>query len=193
MRYLKQILISLAVAIVAVVVVSFGYFYLSPSTGTTTVCSMPYALCTSAKCIPDPDHAGKTICFCDVLDGKSMGTIPCDKRTPYTDKQGAQHVTSTFSMEQFDVLKTMTCPEGTPWSDCLNQPCTIDPQDPSRAICSCKLLTSGPWQTFGGNCNRSTCKSGYWSGAPNADVTSGVEFMMRVLQLTQSPQKFCPE
>ncbi len=157
------------------------------------LCKHQYALCTSAICIPQPGDPSKAICFCDVHDGKSMSTTPCDKLKPSTDPNGIRTVYSTFSYEQFNEgKKVMKCPGNTPWTWCLNKRCTVNPSDPSKAVCVCDVMrTPDEWITFGGSCDPTTCETGYWSGAAMKDFNDGNVFMTRKLRLDQSPVKWC--
>ena len=130
------------------------------------LCKHQYALCTSALCIPQPDDPTKAICFCAVEDGASMSSVACNTTLPSIDANGIRTVYSAFSLEQFKQdKKVLQCPNGTPWTWCLNKRCTVDPSDPKKAICVCDVLRTEEWITLGGNCDTATCKTGYWSGA----------------------------
>src|SRR5262245_31822882 len=79
------------------------------------LCKHQYALCTSALCIPQPGDPTKAICFCDVQDGASMASVPCNTVQPSTDANGIRTVYSAFSLEQFKQgKKVLRCPTGTP-------------------------------------------------------------------------------
>ena len=65
------------------------------------LCKHQYALCTSALCVPQPGDPTKAICFCDVQDGASMASVPCNTIQPSTDANGIRTVYSAFSLEQF--------------------------------------------------------------------------------------------
>lgn len=195
MNSLKPLLVSYVVPIAAVSTVFLGYVgYAEASKGTNTLCEQTFALCTSALCVPQPGDPTKAICFCDVEEGKSMSTVPCDTIKPSTDANGIRTVYSTFSPIQFKTLglKGMKCPAGTPWTWCLNKICTVDPTNPRKAICVCDVVRTGEWMTLGGECDTSTCKTGYWSGAPLADFASGNDFMTKALGLKESLAKWCP-
>lgn len=157
------------------------------------LCQHRFALCTSALCIPLPNEPDKAICFCDVEEGPSLSTVPCESIQPSSDANGIQTVYSTFSLKQAQNGKLgLKCPDGTPWTWCLNKKCTVDPSDPKKAICTCDIKRTGDWMTLGGDCNKATCKTGYWSGASLNDVESGSEFLVKALGLQQSPLKWCP-
>jgi hypothetical protein len=156
------------------------------------LCKHQYALCTSALCIPQPDDPTKAICFCAVEEGASMSSVPCNTIQPNTDSNGIRTVYSSFSLEQFKQgKKVLTCPNGTPWTWCLNKRCTVDPSDAKKAICICDVLRTGEWITLGGDCNTATCTTGYWSGATPKDFNEATVFMIKALRLDQSPVKWC--
>jgi hypothetical protein len=157
------------------------------------LCKHQYALCTSALCIPQPGDPTKAICFCAVEEGASMASVPCNTIQPSTDANGLRTVYSAFSLEQFKRgKKVLTCASGTPWTWCLNKRCTVDPSDPKKAICVCDVLRTGEWITLGGNCDSTTCSTGYWSGATLKDFNEATSFMVKALSLDQSPVKWCP-
>lgn len=155
----------------------------SESPSEDRLCTQEYALCTSAPCIPDPNDHTKAICFCDVERGPSMSTIPCKELQPTTDSNGIRTVYSTFPLKQLkDGKRPMNCPSSTPWTWCLNKKCTINPANPSQAICSCDIKRNkGEWTTFGGDQDASTCSDTYWSGALLQDAENGGKFLQKNL------------
>lgn len=192
MSRFKSACLSYLLPALAVVVMAFGYAQTADPKN--QLCNHTYALCTSARCVPQPGDPSKAICFCDVEEGKSLSTVPCETVKPTTDANGIRTVYSTFSMKQFEVgKKGMKCPGSTPWTWCLNKRCTVEPSDPKKAICICDVMrNTGEWMTLGGNCDRSTCKTGYWSGATLAEVENGSAFLIKMLGLDKSPVKWCP-
>lgn len=185
-------LLTYIVPVVAVLAVATVYDKTSDSSGQMQLCQHQYALCTSALCVPSPDDATKAICFCDVEEGASMSTVPCDAIKPSKDSYGIATVYSTFSLKQFTQgKKGMKCPEGTPWTWCLNKRCTVDPTNPKKAVCTCDIKRTGEWTTLGGDCNTTTCKNGYWSGATITDADGGNAFLTKMLKLDKSPMTWC--
>ena len=181
----------LLIAAAAVFTIAFGN--VQPAKSDMQLCKHQYALCTSALCIPQPGDPTKAICFCDVQDGASMASVPCNTIQPSTDANGIRTVYSAFSLEQFKQgKKVLTCASGTPWTWCLNKRCTVDPSDPKKAICVCDVLRTGEWITLGGNCDTATCSTGYWSGATVKDFNEATSFMVKALSLDRSPVKWCP-
>jgi hypothetical protein len=190
MKFFKASLISYILPAVLALSVAFGYDKASGSS--MHLCKHQYALCTSALCIPDPGDPSKAICFCDVEEGSSMATVSCDTLQPSTDEYGINTVYSTFSLRQFEEgKKGLKCPSGTPWTWCLNKRCTVDPTNPKKAICTCDVVRTGDWMTLGGNCDTSTCNTGYWSGAAMSDFAEGTNFMTKTLGIDKSPVKWC--
>jgi hypothetical protein len=155
------------------------------------LCKQEYALCTSARCIPDPLNPKVAICFCDVEEGYSMASVPCEKTAP-ANENGIKTVTSAFSLEQLKSGKqVMTCPAGTPWTWCLDKKCTVDPTDPKKAICICDVVRQDEWITFGGDCDTSTCETGYWSAARIPDFKQGIDFLKKSRPDDVPPIKWC--
>lgn len=187
---MKSIWISYILPIVAVLIVACS---LDKSGGANTLCKHQFALCTSAICVPQPDDPSKAICFCDVEEGPSLSTVACNTIRPSTDSNGITTVYSAFSLKQFqDGKKGMKCPSDTPWTWCLNKRCTVDPANAKKAICVCDVVRNkGEWMTLGGNCDISTCKTGYWSGAALKDFEDANVFMTNAQGLSQSPAKWC--
>lgn len=193
MKFLKSALISYVLPIVAVGAVIYISSGFNQASHEMHLCQHQYALCTSAVCVPQPGDSTKAICFCDVEEGASMSTAPCDTQKPNTDAHGIRTIYSAFSLQQFvEGKKGMKCPGGTPWTWCLNRVCTVDPSNSKRAICVCDVKrTDDEWMTLGGNCDTSTCNRGYWSGATIKDVEEGNAFLTKVLSLDKSPMKWC--
>jgi hypothetical protein len=79
----------LLVAAVAVFTLAFGDEQAAKSS--MQLCKHQYALCTSALCIPQPDDPIKAICFCDVQEGASMSSVPCNTIEPSTDAKWHPH------------------------------------------------------------------------------------------------------
>jgi hypothetical protein len=157
------------------------------------LCNQQFALCTSAPCVPQPGNPDVAICSCVVEEGPNLATVDCDAVKPSTDANGVRTVYSQFMLTQFEQgMKAMRCPGGTPWAQCLNKICTVDPADPKKAICMCDVVRTGEWQTAGGDCDTATCATGYWSGALLADAKDNGDFIMKELNIAKSPVNACP-
>jgi hypothetical protein len=156
------------------------------------LCRQQFALCTSAPCIPEPGNPKVAMCSCDVEDGTNLATVACDTVKPNTDANGVRTVYSQFALKQWQQGKrTLTCPAGTPWTWCLNKPCTVDPANPKKAMCACDVVRTGEWITAGGNCNTATCNTAYWSGAASDAFLDGIDFMLKSLNIKKSPVQAC--
>jgi hypothetical protein len=119
----------LLIAAVAVFTIAFGNEQAAKSN--MQLCKHQYALCTSALCVPQPGDPTKAICFWAVEEGATMASVLCNTIQPSTDANGIRTVYSAFSLEQFEEgKKVLRCPNGTPWTWCLNKRCTVDPFDP---------------------------------------------------------------
>jgi hypothetical protein len=164
-----------------------------PAVAKNYLCNQQFALCTSAPCVPQPGNPNVSICVCDVQEGPNLATVECDTVKPSTDADGVRTVYSQFALTQFaQGKKALKCESGTPWSQCLNKICTVDPANPEKAICACDVVRTGDWQTAGGDCDTATCKTAYWSGALLDDSRNNADFMMEQLKITKSPARACP-
>lgn len=159
------------------------------------ICDQKYALCTSAPCIPDPRHEHYAICSCDVEKGVSIGHTSCTQRIEKEKAFKVKQLVSTFSFKQFTTKKGMTCPAGTPWTDCLDAPCTVNPLDATKAICSCKIHHDQPFVTLGGKCDVDTCSNAFWSGSLNSSSAVLRSTLLKKLNITENPggNKSCPK
>jgi hypothetical protein len=181
-----------ALLVVAISVAGFCTF--QSAQAENYLCRGQFALCTSAPCIPQPGNAKVAICTCDVEDGPNLASVACDTVKPSTDANGIRSIYSQFALKQFAAGKRgLKCASGTPWTWCLNKPCTVDPANPKKAICACDILRTGEWMTAGGNCNTATCNTAYWSGASLNDVNDGTNFLMKNLNIKKSPLNWCPQ
>jgi hypothetical protein len=179
-----------ALPVMAALIAAFGHA--ESARAENYLCQQQFALCTSAPCIPEPGDPKVAICSCDVEDGPSLASVACDTVKPSTDANGIRTVYSQFALKQWQQgKKTLKCPSGTPWTWCLNKPCTVDPANPKKAICACDVVRTGEWITAGGNCNTATCNTAYWSAAPLDAFSDGTDFLLKSLKLKKSPVTWC--
>ena len=179
-----------ALPVMAALIAAFGHAELAQAEN--YLCQQQFALCTSAPCIPEPGNPKVAICSCDVEDGPSLASVACDTVKPSTDANGIRTVYSQFALKQWQQgKKTLKCPSGTPWTWCLDKPCTVDPANPKKAICACDVVRTGEWITAGGNCNTATCNTAYWSAAPLDAFSDGTDFLLKSLKLKKSPVTWC--
>jgi len=158
------------------------------------VCDQPYALCTTAPCVPVPGSpTNASVCSCVVQDGHSLGTKTCAARSLTRNAQGQQLLTSNFGFKNAAVNRVMTCTgNNIPWTNCLDMPCIVDPQNSNQAACECTIVYSDSFVTYGGQCNTDSCSVILWSGASLPNYQSGSSFLEMALGLSHSPVQSCP-
>ena len=157
-------------------------------------CHGEYVLCIKAKCEPIPDLqrlgnyvTDMALCHCDVVKGWNMGPGSCEDRNAKNyeivvkDKgkiagkaKSPTYMISTYSNRYNADNKSLHCgpvnPNGRPhqWAWCYGAPCQVSDEDPSKAVCTCPLVTS-PSHTIGGNCKKDACNEIYSAEKPGAD------------------------
>jgi peroxiredoxin len=157
--------------------------------GDAYICHQKYALCTNAPCRPDPHNPKLVICDCVVENGYSVGLTPCAKKVPH-----GNTLYSTFSTELVvGNVRAMSCGADIAWANCVDFPCTLDPNDPSKATCQCALVKTGPSFTFGGNCDTGTCGKTVWSGAHTTLGGPQVAEALKRLGQPLATPKPCPK
>ena len=106
-------------------------------------CNMKYGSCSAAHCIPDPLNNSKAFCMCDVANGPnySIGNNHCKKIKPYLTKSGDEIVYSTFSpVTKKKNRRIQYCPAESVNINCMNKICSVDPNNPSKAVCLCNKV-----------------------------------------------------
>ena len=134
--------------------------------GTLCVDTPRFALCTSAPCTIDESDPNSAICDCVVESGANWGKTPCEERLPQGDA-----LRSFFTPIRAGAplhLKALVCYNKPQWASCIDAPCTIHPNDPTKATCKCAIATSTPWHTFGGECDPAACNE-LWSAGRALD------------------------
>ena len=162
------------------------------SSSNFAVCNQPFALCTTAPCVPVPGSSTLSTCSCIVQDGPSLGQVSCDKRKPGINSQGQHLLTSNYAFVNSATNKVMTCTGNHPWTDCLDQPCIIDPQNSNQAICTCPIKNSETFLTYGGECNTASCSTTLYSGATAEMINQGNPELEKAMTLSKSPMQSCP-
>jgi peroxiredoxin len=157
--------------------------------GDAYICHQKYALCTNAPCRADPHNPKVVICDCVVENGYSVGLTPCASKVPH-----GNTLYSTFSTELVvGNVRAMACGADIAWANCVDFPCTLDPNDPSKATCQCALVKTGPSFTFGGNCDTGTCGKTVWSGAHTTLGGPQVAAALKRLGQPLATPKPCPK
>jgi len=155
------------------------------------ICKGMYAICASAPCNPIPGHIKKALCQCKVVSGSSFGQTSCNYRKPTKIAYNLTQIISTYSFADAEKNPVMACPTGTPWTNCLDAKCIIDPKEPSKAVCTCPIVTTGKYVTYGGKCSTPTCKNTIWSGATQQSFEKANQILMHALKITKPPYRMC--
>jgi len=144
--------------------------------GHAVFCPGKYALCIKAYCpTPNgPPTAGQKInCECDIIDGWSMGPDPCSDRL--------KNLISTYSNLYNPGHKTVSCPSTTTlWAWCYGAPCTPDPNNPQKAVCSCPVVQSAAVILVPENeCTTAACNK-VWSAATPGESKFANDYFFKV-------------
>lgn len=136
-----------------------------------TVCKSTYALCTTAACTPIAGQKGNLNCGCSVQTGYSGGTKACQ---PVQHTAAGDQVYSRY----YPVKAYAVCSNNRPWAWCLDVPCVIDPNDHSKANCTCTVATNqNPYIIVTNKFTKSTCTTGIISSATVQGITSISNFI----------------
>jgi hypothetical protein len=106
-----------------------------------------------AKCVPDPLNNNLAFCFCDVKKGinYSVNNDSCNKISPFDGVNGEKYIYSTFSPLISKMgYERINCPSNGVNLNCMNKICSINPNDPTKAICICSKINNenNDWVTF---------------------------------------------
>jgi len=145
-----------------------------------TLCKSTYALCTTARCTPVPGKDDTVSCACEVRTGYSAGHVACQ---PSKQTAEGKQVQSRY----FPVKSLAVCANDRPWADCLDKPCVVDTNDPTKAKCTCSTVKDeGPYVVVGDTYTPSTCTTGIISSA----TVSGNQRITEFLQSTSELKPF---
>jgi hypothetical protein len=149
-----------------------------------TVCKGTFALCTTARCGGSgTDQTGKSIpCTCEVKQDFSVGTNACS-----TVPQGPPTRGQALPSRYFPIQSTAVCEGPGKWAMCLDSPCIVDKNDPTKANCDCKLMYSKNYVVIAATASDSMCKSAIWSSATVDDVIGVTGFLF-----AQNPPQLKP-
>jgi len=176
MRFVPKTKIVFILCFIFVILLICFYLYSVYSNQSSKInavkCNQKYGLCPAASCIPNPTDSTQAYCSCDVVNGVnySLGNDSCEKVKGYTSKNGQEVIYSTFSpIIQSMGYKKTNCPPQDINLNCMNKICSVNPNDPSNAICVCDVSDNQglDWLTFNKNKTPTTCN--YQSGASAQD------------------------
>jgi hypothetical protein len=141
-------------------------------------CHMTYALCTYSPCDKPEVKVGKdgkqetiSVCHCPVISGGwSAGANDCE-----TDKPTETHVKSRY----FPIKWYQRCTNKRPWAMCLDSDCTVDPNDKTKANCTCSVKADqGDYVVMPDSpANPSQCDTGVVSSATVDNVVQITDFL----------------
>lgn len=135
------------------------------------VCQSTYALCTTAPCTPVAGTKDTVSCACEVKTGYSAGLEDCaaEKDT----KAGIEIKSRYFPVKSYAI-----CSDDSSWAWCLDKPCTIDKDDPTKAICACtSVKDQGAYVIVTDTLTDSTCTTGIISSATVTQITQVTDFL----------------
>ena len=154
------------------------------SSGSFTVCSSTYALCTGSQCTPVADAPGFDACNCRVMTGYSAGQAPCQ------DVQETGEAQAIFS-RYYPITSYTPCSNDRPWANCLDSPCLINNGDPRAATCICtEMKNQGTYILYdsAGKYSPTSCSTGLYSLA----TVEGADEITEYLQTHNTPLKAPP-
>jgi hypothetical protein len=135
------------------------------------VCQSTYALCTTARCTPVAGSKDTVSCACEVKTGYSAGLKPC--RQPTDTGSGKEIVSRYFPVKSYAI-----CTNDRPWAWCLDKPCIVDKDDPTKASCACtSVKDQGPYIIITDTLTDTTCTKDLYSSATVTQVTQVTDFL----------------
>jgi hypothetical protein len=135
------------------------------------LCESTYALCTTAPCTPVAGEEGTVSCACDVKTGYSARQEACQgvKET----SEGKQVRSRYYPVKSYAV-----CSNDRPWAWCLDKPCTIDENDPTKATCACTTVDDqGAYVIVTETYTEATCTTGVISSATVTQIDEITDFL----------------
>lgn len=136
-----------------------------------TVCESTYALCTTAPCTPVEGKDDTVSCACKVETGYSTGQEECQDVTEAS--EGKQIRSRYFPVKSYAV-----CTNDRPWAWCLDKPCIIDKDDPTKASCACTTTKGqGPYVIVTDSYTDKTCTTGIISSATVTQIGQVTDFL----------------
>jgi len=165
---------SLLVVALITIPVSGGFAADQPD---FTLCKSTYALCTTAPCAPVAGQKDAVSCACDVKTGYSAGTEPCQGKVETAN--GTQVRSRYYPVKSYAV-----CTNDRPWAWCLDKPCIIDKNDPTKAACACtSVKEEGNYVIVTSKYAASTCTTGIISSATVTQIDQVTDFLKKSSQL----------
>lgn len=148
-----------------------------------TVCKGTFALCTTAKCIPVAGKTGEVSCQCDVKKGYSAAAKGCElvKNT----NEGKLIYSRYYPIKGY-----VACSNARPWAWCLDKPCIIDKKHPTKANCTCSVVSNqGDYVIVTNKYTETTCTTDLYSSATVEEVKQMDDFLKNQPKLKPYPIK----
>jgi len=140
------------------------------------LCKSIYALCTTAPCTPVAGTKDTVSCACDVKTGYSAGGEACQNET---ETSGGKLKSRYFPVKSYAI-----CTNDRPWAWCLDKPCTVDKDDPTKASCACtSVKDQGPYVIVTDSYTDTTCSTGLISSATVTQITQITDFLKKSSEL----------
>lgn len=140
------------------------------------LCKSTYALCTTAPCTPVAGTKDAVSCACDVKTGYSAGLEACQDETETSG--------GSIKSRYFPVKSYAICSNDRPWAWCLDKPCTVDKDDPTKASCACtSVKDQGPYVIVTDSYTDATCSTGIISSATVTQITQVTDFLKKSSEL----------
>ncbi|MGH6811556.1 MAG: hypothetical protein ACREDM_04175 [Methylocella sp.] len=147
------------------------------------LCKSTYALCTSAECTSVPGKEGTVSCTCDVKTGWSAGQERCQEKEASEGKE--------LRSRYFPVKSVAVCSNDRPWAWCLDKPCIVDKNAPTKAACACTVVKDqGPYVIGAETYNEKICTTGIISSATVTQITQVTDFLKKKKQFSHIDLKF---
>ena len=146
-----------------------------------TLCEGTYALCTTATCTPIPGEDDTVSCGCDVKTGYSVGGDACTGEVATS--EGKQ-----ISSRYYPIKIYVSCNNDRDWAWCLDKPCIVDENSPTKASCAC-TVTKGqkPYVVVTDTYSDTTCTTDMWSSATVAGVKEITDFLNKSDNIKTKP------
>lgn len=146
-------------------------------------CKSKYALCTTAACQPVPGKRNLVSCDCKVRTGYSAASQQC--KAPKKTKNG-----ELIYSRYYPVKSYVSCSNNRPWAWCLDKPCIVDKNDPSKAACACSIAKNmGNYVIVTKKGTSKTCTTGIISSATIKQIDEITDFLKTQKELKPYPIK----
>jgi hypothetical protein len=118
-----------------------------------------------------------------VKTGYSAGQEPCQEKQTSAGKE--------LRSRYFPVKSVQVCTNDRPWAWCLDKPCLVDKNDPTKATCACTAVKDqGPYVLIAETYSDKICTTGLISSATVPQITQVTDFLKTKSQFSNIELKF---